>query len=152
MKKTRSKESEEIVFQAIKIVPGLAIGPAFPFKRTIFKLDDFNYKIEDVAHEIKLFDEAGQETIRQLIETKESSSLKKNLQLQSMFDSQIAILKDQDLQKEIKDVIRAQSRSAAYAVITVLQKKKEYFLNLTNEYFRDRAFDMLDLKNRLLKK
>jgi phosphotransferase system enzyme I (PtsI) len=150
MKKTRSKESEEIEFQAIKIVPGLAIGPAFPFKRMIFKLDDFNYKIEDIAHEIKLFDEACQETIRQLSKTKESSSIKKNSQLLSMFDSQIAILNDQDLQKEIKDIIRSKSRSAAYAVITVLQNKKEYFLNLTNEYFRDRAFDMLDLKNRLL--
>lgn len=151
MKKTnKSVKSNEIVFDAVKIVPGLAMGPAFPFKRMIFSIDDYNYEIEDVKHEIELLDNACKETIQQLSEIKKLSSLQKSVQLQNMFDSQITILGDLELVNEIKDLIKEKNRSAGYAVISILQKKKDYFLNLTNEYFRDRAFDMLDIKNRLL--
>jgi phosphotransferase system enzyme I (PtsI) len=149
MKKTKSK-NDEIVFNAIKIVPGLALGPAFPFRRTTFNLDDFNYEVTDIEREIANFLNACTETKRQLIEMRRLNGSNLESHLDGMFDSQIAFLDDEVLQDEIREVIVKKNRSAAYAVIRVLQRKKEYFLNLENEYFRDRAFDILDLKNRLL--
>jgi phosphotransferase system enzyme I (PtsI) len=149
MKKNKSN-TDEIVFDAIKVVPGLALGPAFTFHRATFDLDDLNYEVNDIEKEVSNFLSACEETKRQLREIRRLNGSKLDSQLDGMFESQIAFLEDEFLQNEIREVIVKKNRSAAYAVFRVLQRKKEYFLNLENEYFRDRAFDILDLKNRLL--
>jgi len=148
MKKTSNK-SDEIIFEAIKIVPGLAIGPAHAFHRTSFHIDEFDHEIKDPDREITILDNAISETVKQLKITIDLNAQQLESH-RSLFESHLALLEDDVLRKEIKEAIKQQNRSAAYAVIAVLQRKKEHFLNLEDEYFRDRAFDIIDLKNRLL--
>ena len=54
------------------------------------------------------------------------------------------------MQDEIKTVREDGGNAAGYAVSNVLSKKSEHFINLENTYFRERAFDIIDLKQKLL--
>jgi phosphotransferase system enzyme I (PtsI) len=148
--KKNNTAADEIIFDAVKIVPGLAMGPVYPFRRETYTLDDFNYEVKDIEKEVSNFLDACRETKRQLAEISKLNNFEVDRTVDGMFESQIAFLDDEVLKDEIQEVIVKKNRSAAYAVIRVLQRKKEYFLNLENDYFRDRAFDILDLKNRLL--
>ena len=67
-----------------------------------------------------------------------------------IFESQIAFLKDKILLDEIKAVMQDGGNSAGFAVSSILSKKSEHFINLENTYFRERAFDIIDLKQKLL--
>ena len=52
--------------------------------------------------------------------------------------------------EEIENLIQVKKCSAALAVFTVFREKMDYFMGLENEYFRERALDIQDLKHKLL--
>jgi len=149
--RNRSKiQKKERIVQGLRIVPGLAIGPAFLFGRAPLKVDDISYQVTDVPGELKRFDNACHTTVDQLIRAKNISLSKYPKELIEIFDSQIAIIEDKIFLEEIKNEINDYRCSAAEAITRVLKKKKEYFLTLENKYFRDRAHDIEDLKQKLL--
>jgi phosphotransferase system enzyme I (PtsI) len=151
MKMTDKKSGKtESVFDALCVSPGMAMGPAFHFRKMAFELDDLNYNVSDIDHEIHVFKNACQATIDQLRETQSLSQHLYGEEFVEIFESQIVFLEDQILLAEIEEMIRTEVCSAAYAVFNVFHAKREHFLNLENEYFRDRAIDLLDLKQKLL--
>ncbi len=68
-----------------------------------------------------------------------------------VFDAHIAILEDPDLNKELKDLIVFQKKSAATAIEEVFHKYTDVFSAMDDEYFKERASDIDDLGQRLLK-
>ena len=151
--KTRKEligSKKEVELDVLPIVPGLAMGPAFNFRKFSFDIDDLNYKIESIDAEIKRFRRACEETTVLLQETQELSGAIYEEQFLEIFESQIALIGDDIFLKEIENMIREQKCSAAFAVYTVFREKMDYFFGLKNEYFRERALDIQDLKHKLL--
>jgi len=143
-------EKKEIVLDVVPIVPGLAMGPAYHFRKFSFDIEDFNYLIESVEGELERFRKACSKTIIFLNRTKKLSNVIYEEQFLDIFESQIAILEDTIFLKEIENLIRDKKCSAALAVFTVFREKMDYFMALENEYFRERALDIQDLKHKLL--
>ena len=67
-----------------------------------------------------------------------------------IFTAQRMILEDETLQKKIADLIRNEKTNAEGAVMVVLDSYEAQIRELDNEYIRDRASDLGEIKRRLL--
>jgi phosphotransferase system enzyme I (PtsI) len=148
--KNKETVKKEIYLDVIPIVPGLAMGPAYHFRKFSFNIDDFDYLIESVEGELNRFRAACYKTISFLQKTKKLSTVIYEDEFLDIFESQIALLEDKIFLEEIETLIRNKQCSAALAVFTVFREKMDYFMGLENEYFRERALDIQDLKHKLL--
>jgi phosphotransferase system enzyme I (PtsI) len=149
-KVTGISDKKEIFLEVVPIVPGLAMGPVYHFRKFSFNIDDFDYLIESVEGELQRFRTACSKTISFLTKTKELSNVIYEDEFLDIFESQIALLEDKIFLEEIETLIKHKKCSAALAVFTVFREKMDYFMGLENEYFRERALDIQDLKHKLL--
>lgn len=143
-------QSKQIIIKGQATAPGIAVGPAFIFKPFALNLAEINSSAESVASEIELFESARLKVLDQLSFARKQSNESYGDEFSEIFESQIAFLNDQILQDEIISAMKEGRNSAGYAVSTILAKKSEHFINLENTYFRERAFDIIDLKQKLL--
>jgi phosphotransferase system enzyme I (PtsI) len=150
MKKRSNTVKKEITIDGVRVVSGLAIGPAFPFRRTPLKLEDISYNVADIPGELERFEKACQSTVDMLKRAKELSLPLFPDEVADIFDSQIALVQDKIFLQEIVQEIKNYRCSAAEAVSRIFKKKKEYFLGMENQYFRERAHDIEDLKRKIL--
>ncbi len=142
--------NKEVILDVVPIVPGLAMGPVYHFRKFSFNIEDFDYLIESVEGELDRFSIACSKTINFLKKTKKLSNVIYEDQFLEIFESQIALLEDKIFLVEIENLIKDKKCSAALAVFTVFREKMDYFMGLENEYFRERALDIQDLKHKLL--
>ncbi|NOX88344.1 MAG: phosphoenolpyruvate--protein phosphotransferase [Calditrichaeota bacterium] len=147
--KTR-KIKQEIILTGIPTSPGIASGPAYIFRPFQLNISELEIKVEDINHELDLFNSAIEKVLRQLENAQKSSEAYYQDQFSEIFESQKAFLKDPILINEIKQEIQRSQSSAAFAISKILSKKSEYFINLENRYFRERAYDIIDLKHKLV--
>ena len=63
----------------------------------------------------------------------------------------MGILEDKIFLREVEEVIEKKRYDATYATYVVFRQKKEHFLQMSNEYFRDRAYDIQNLKEMVIK-
>ncbi len=139
-----------MILDVVPIVPGVAMGPVHHFRKFSFNIEDFDYLIESVEGELDRFRIACSKTINFLKKTKKLSNVIYEDQFLDIFESQIALLEDKIFLDEIENLIKDKKISAALAVFTVFREKMDYFMRLENEYFRERALDIQDLKHKLL--
>jgi phosphotransferase system enzyme I (PtsI) len=141
---------KEVILDVVPIVPGVAMGPVHHFRKFSFNIEDFDYLIESVEGELDRFRIACSKTINFLKKTKKLSNVIYEDQFLDIFESQIVLLEDKIFLDEIENFIKDKKSSAAMAVFTVFREKMDYFMGLENEYFRERALDIQDLKQKLL--
>lgn len=138
-----------IVLSGTPVSPGIAIGEVFvyqPFKCKVqelyFELEEaedyivsfikaINIAIEELDHLIKMF-ELDDEKAKILVSHKE-------------------ILNDEEIQSEIKDVIRRKKKLPDFAVKSVYEKYIELFEGIEDPTISARATDLIDVKNRLIR-
>jgi phosphotransferase system enzyme I (PtsI) len=149
-KKTKKDVKKQVLLDVVSIVPGLAMGPCYLFRKFSFTIEDLDYTIESIDAEIDRFRLACIKTSSLLSKTKELSSAVYDDQFLEIFESQIALLEDEIFLKEIETHIRDKKCSAGLAVFTVFREKMDYFMGLQNQYFRERALDIQDLKHKIL--
>lgn len=143
-------QAKQVVLKGQGVAPGIAVGTASLFNAFSINLSELATSVESTENECELF-----ESVRSKVLEDFQAALRQSIdaygdQFSEIFESQIAFLSDPLLIDEIKSMIREENRSASIAVSTVLSQKSEFFLNLENTYFRDRAFDIIDLKQKLL--
>jgi len=70
---------------------------------------------------------------------------------EKIFEGYILLLEDEELEKEIISLIKINSVSADSATNTIIQKHAEALEQLNDEYLKNRAIDIRDIGNRLLR-
>ena len=148
MKNKVPKKQIEIKGQGT--APGIAIGRAYVFKPFAINLAELNSSAEKIEHEIESFESSRNKVLDHLNFAYQQCLNSYDDQFSQIFESQISFLNDPLLIDEIKLKIQNEKYSAAYAISRVLAQKSEHFINLENTYFRERAFDIIDLKQKLL--
>ncbi len=144
------KSRTEVVLDGYAISPGIALGYVYVFRRPSVDFARLDIRSTDVNREIDLFSEARQNVKEQLESARLSSETHYGKQFSDIFDSQKAFLDDPILIKEIEDEIRNTGQTSVSIISKILSQKSDYFINLENIYFRERAFDIIDLKQKLL--
>ena len=131
---------------------GIAIGPAFIYQEMTLDPELRSIADEHVSAEVKRFKKAIKASREYLQKISDESGKIYGKEYAEIIHIQISILEDKIFLDEVELMIKEKKIDAAYATFRVFQNKKEYFLRLTDEYFRERAFDIQNLKRLILKK
>jgi len=150
MKNEFDQTIKEIVLPGMPTSPGVAIGSAFQFHSPKINLNELKVKSEDISHELDFLAKAILKVADRLDISQRASERLYGNQFTEIFESQKAFLKDPVLIKEIEQEIRDSGFGAAFVVSKILAEKGDYFINLDSAYFKDRAYDILDLKQQII--
>jgi phosphotransferase system enzyme I (PtsI) len=150
MKNNSNNSKKEVILEGMATSPGIAIGPVYIFNPYAINLSELELEIDDIENEIVLFEKARLKVLEQLEYSQAHSEALYGNQFNEIFETQKAFLNDTVLMDEIIQTIKDKNKSAVHTVTEILSRKSEYFINLENTYFRERAFDILDLKQKLI--
>lgn len=130
---------------------GIALGKAFVLPAWEWDIPDSELNVADLANEIeRLY--AGIRTSKQEIRViQEEISEVIGEHESTIFDAHLAILDDPIFMQEVQGIISRQYKVAEVAVKEAIEKFANMFDLLDDEYMRERALDIKDVGNRLLK-
>jgi phosphoenolpyruvate-protein phosphotransferase (PTS system enzyme I) len=131
------------VLKGTAVSPGMVIGKAYLFDRMDAQISF--YKLSDpslIAKEIKRLRNAIQESEKQLLEVKKKLSHLKVTEPLYIIDVQIMILKDRKLVSRTLRYIRKMGVNAEWAVRMTIDKYREIFDKVEDEYLKGRFSDI----------
>lgn len=139
------------MIQGIGASNGIAIGKAFVLPNWEWDLPEQKIDVADLAREFdRLYEgirtskveiEQMKDELREVVGTEESY----------IFDAHLAILEDPVFMNEIQGIIQRQYKAAEVAVKEAIDHFVTMFDLLDDEYMKERALDIKDVGNRLLK-
>ncbi|MFC5652159.1 phosphoenolpyruvate--protein phosphotransferase [Paenibacillus solisilvae] len=139
------------MIQGIGASSGIAIGKAFVLPNWEWDLPEQKIDVGDLAREFdRLYEgirtskfeiEQMKDELREVVGTEESY----------IFDAHLAILDDPVFMNEIQGIIQRQYKAAEVAVKEAIDHFVTMFDLLDDEYMKERAIDIKDVGNRLLK-
>ncbi|WAI11836.1 MAG: phosphoenolpyruvate-protein phosphotransferase PtsI [Buchnera aphidicola (Macrosiphum albifrons)] len=131
--------------------PGIAFGTALLLKEEEIVINRKIITIKNIQKEIKRFFEGRQKSIQQLTEIKIKTREKFGKKKESIFEGHIMLLEDEELEKEVTTLIKEKNISAAAATELIIEGQAKALEELKDEYLKNRAIDVRDIGNRLLK-
>ncbi|AJY76421.1 phosphoenolpyruvate--protein phosphotransferase [Paenibacillus beijingensis] len=139
------------MIQGVGASAGIAIGKCFVLPNWEWELPEHKIDVSDLASEFeRLYEgirtskveiEQMKDELREVVGTSESS----------IFDAHLAILEDPVFMSEIQGIIKRQYKAAEVAVKEAIDHFVTMFDLLDDEYMKERALDIKDVGNRLLK-
>ncbi|WP_036745761.1 phosphoenolpyruvate--protein phosphotransferase [Paenibacillus sp. UNC451MF] len=130
---------------------GIAMGRAFVIPTWEWDFPDKLIDVTDLAFEFeRLYD--GIRSSRDEIETiKQEFVSVLGEEQTSIFDAHLAILEDPVFMNEVQGIMQKQYKAAEVAVKEAIEKFVNMFDLLDDQYMKERALDIKDVGNRLLK-
>ncbi|MBQ1786302.1 MAG: phosphoenolpyruvate--protein phosphotransferase [Turicibacter sp.] len=127
---------------------GIAIAKAFKLIEP--QLTVVKSTISDVEAEINLYKEALVKTTEELQKIKVKAAQNLSEEEAAVFDAHINMANDPELLSQTTDKIKTENVNASYAFDEVSNMFIMMFESMDNEYFRERAADIKDIKKRIL--
>ncbi len=128
------------------------MGPARHFISPVYHVPTHEIAPGKIAAEIKLFRRAMNESRDEIKNLREKLKLKVDDPAEQILISHQMLLQDRELIREITMAIKSERMNAAHAVRRIFQAKAHYLDSLSNELFRARAADIIDVKRRVLRR
>nr|BAA76879.1 enzyme I [Buchnera aphidicola (Acyrthosiphon pisum)] len=131
--------------------PGIAFGTALLLKEDEIVINRKIINIKNITKEIERFFEGRRKSIHQLTEIKTKPKEKFGEKKESIFEGHIMLLEDEELEQEVISLIKEKNMSAAAATELIIEGQAKALEKLKDEYLKNRAIDVRDIGNRLLK-
>ncbi|QCI18059.1 phosphoenolpyruvate-protein phosphotransferase PtsI [Buchnera aphidicola (Aphis nasturtii)] len=131
--------------------PGIAFGNALLLKNEDIVINRKIISVENIQIEINKFFNGRQKSVNQLTEIKLITEQKFGTKQAGIFEGHIMLLEDEELEKEIIDLIKEKRISAAEATEYVINAQAKTLEKIKDEYLKNRAIDVRDIGLRLLK-
>ncbi|XBC38778.1 MAG: phosphoenolpyruvate-protein phosphotransferase PtsI [Buchnera aphidicola (Melaphis rhois)] len=139
------------MISGILVSPGIAFGNALLLTEEKICINRNKIPHQSIQQEVQKFIKGKFKTITQLKSIKlEVAKTFKNNQ-EDIFEGHIMLIEDEELEENILFLIQEKHLSAEYATKTVIEKQATVLENLCDEYLRNRAIDIRDIGNRLIK-
>lgn len=136
-------------FNGVPVSPGIAIGEVFLLETRRRNLPDHVIQASGVAAEIERLSRAVEQAQRELEDMKRRAGLPDDIA--AIFSTHDMLLTDATLRLEIETCIRERMVPAENAVAHVFDGFVARFRALGEEYFAQRAADLRDVEDRLLR-
>lgn len=128
---------------------GISIAKAHVIENQNFKID--RKIVDDSKQEIMIFNDAIKEAEKQISKLRKQSIEKLGEKKAAIFDAHLAILKDPELEKQVKDLINNEKVNASFAVQEIGNNFKTIFLSMEDQYMKERASDVEDVTSRVIR-
>jgi phosphotransferase system enzyme I (PtsI) len=141
----------EVVFKGIAAAPGIAIGPVYLYSKLVPEVNARAITPEDVPAEIERLRNANARAEKELRKIHAFAEQKLGSSSATIFEAQIMILGDTILMDTIERRIADELRNAEFIVSDEISKYKHLMLAATDEYMHERAHDVDDVMNRIIR-
>ena len=144
-------QSQEETFRGIGASKGIAIGPAYLFVNK--EIENSCEKLEpgNVEEEIERFLTALQRSEKELEKIERVTTQKLGQAYSDLFQAQIMLLHDQVLTESITRRIRDEKKPAQLVIDEEFDNYLEHFNKSSELLFQERAQDLVDIKNRIIR-
>ncbi|MBP3961161.1 phosphoenolpyruvate--protein phosphotransferase [Paenibacillus lignilyticus] len=139
------------MIQGIGASSGIAIGKAFVLPNWEWDLPEQKIDVADLAREFDRLYEGIRTSKVEIEQMKDELREVVGPEETSIFDAHLAILDDPVFMNEIQGIIQRQYKAAEVAVKEAIDHFVTMFDLLDDEYMKERALDIKDVGNRLLK-
>ncbi|MDO7905286.1 phosphoenolpyruvate--protein phosphotransferase [Paenibacillus sp. JX-17] len=139
------------MIQGIGSAAGVAIGSAFVLPGWEWEMPDQKMDAVDLAKEFERLYEGIRTSKNEIEYIKNEFKEMVGPEESSIFDAHLAILEDPVFMNEIQGIIERQYKAAEVAVKEAIDHFVTMFDLLDDEYMKERAIDIKDVGNRLLK-
>jgi phosphotransferase system enzyme I (PtsI) len=140
-----------MMIKGIAASPGIEIGKAYLLKEYPISIDKNNISAEAAPEEISKVDGAIEKSKEQLEKIKEKAEKELGADKAEIFGAHLMMLEDEVFLNEIKDKISAELIKAENATSLVVEAYTAMFQSMEDEYLRERAADIKDIGDRLVK-
>lgn len=144
-------DRNEIVLHGIPASPGIMIGKAYVVAKQAPRVEEKAILETEVPLELERLQHAVERSERELQKVLQLTEQKVGSQKAKIFEAQIMILSDTVLFDSIRKRIQKDLKSAEYVVHREISKYQQLMMNSTDEYMRERAHDVEDVKNRIIR-
>ncbi len=148
---TTHHQTEELVLKGIPASPGIAIGPVLLFEKHKPVVTEKNIGPDEVETEIARLRQAVERSNRELSKIHEFAKQKLGEHQAKIFEAQLMILEDYVLFESIDKRVRSERKNVEFVVHDEIEKYHRVMAAATDEYTRDRALDVEDLRNRIIR-
>ncbi|NTV02671.1 MAG: phosphoenolpyruvate--protein phosphotransferase [Chlorobiaceae bacterium] len=138
-------------YLGIGIAKGFAIGEAFEFVTESIEHDSVEMSKKNVEDEVDRFRTALQRSEKELKKIERVTTRKIGKVYSDLFQAQIMLLNDPQLIDAISGRIRKELKPAHLVIEQEFEKYLELFINSDDIVFRERAADLHDIKDRIIR-
>ena len=140
-----------LVKRGIAVSPGVAIGPALLFGAENFKLSRHYTSKSEIDTEVGRFHTALDAVCTDIEENQRVATERLGKEYGAIFGAHVLMARSPELVSEVERLIREETNTPERACEIVLNKYAKLFQELGSRYHAERAQDIYDLKNRLLR-
>lgn len=140
-----------IELKGIAASSGIAIGQAYLWKKEEFVIPKNSISEDQIAGEIQLFEEALIKTRHEILDLQKKISREMGQSEAEIFDAHLLVLEDRMLIEEVISQLKKERLNAAYIFHNLLKKYVQVFLNIQDEYLKERVSDINDVGRRILR-
>lgn len=148
---TEDKIKSEIIMRGIPAAPGIAIGNIYLYTRDVPSAIERVLNPENIDSEIERLKKAIAKSEKELTKILSFAQAKIGESKSKIFEAQIMILRDQFLIDSLVKRIRSELRNAEFIVNNEISKYEKMMLMAHDDYMHERAHDVDDLKNRIIR-
>jgi phosphoenolpyruvate-protein phosphotransferase (PTS system enzyme I) len=141
----------ELVLKGVPAAGGIAYGPAFILDHQEFIVSPRAIGVNEVASEIARFEEAIDETRRELTVLRDKIDQELGGAHAQIFDAHLLVLEDPMLRDGVTKGIEKEKNSAEYIFVKVIKSYVKALSSIEDEYLRERSSDINDIAKRVLK-
>ncbi|MCC6398330.1 MAG: phosphoenolpyruvate--protein phosphotransferase [Bacteroidetes bacterium] len=141
----------EIIFKGIAAAPGIAVGPVYLYSKVVPEVNARAIAPDDVPAEIERLRNANARAEKELRKIHAFAEQKLGSTSATIFEAQIMILGDTILMGTIERRIADELQNAEFIVHDEISKYKHLMLAATDEYMHERAHDVDDVMNRIIR-
>jgi phosphotransferase system enzyme I (PtsI) len=141
----------EVTLKGIPAAPGISVGPAYVYSKELPSVSKKEIAPDEVESEINRLKNATARSQKELQKILAFAEQKLGSQSAKIFEAQIMILGDQILMETIEKRIADENLNAEHLVSDEITKYKRMMLAAHDEYMHERAHDLDDVMNRIIR-
>jgi len=137
------------------MIKGIPVSEGYAFAKVLRIIDDSidttKKIVSDPMQEINHFYEAIDKTVLQLNALKDETEKKFGIDTAKIFEAHMMIADDPEIKNLVVDKIKTESCNLVYALKSVVDFYVDLFKDLDDEYLKERASDLIDVSQRMIK-
>ena len=141
----------ESIYKGIPVSPGTAIGPAMILGDTCPVVEQYHIPQEEVKDEIKRFHKALELTSDQIKQLQKHLDAALDEKHSKIFDAHLLLTQDPQIISAVESAIKEEHLNADFLFKRIIDKYINIISSMQDKYIRERAIDIRDVSNRVLK-
>ena len=150
MTSTQQTQTERSL-RGIAASPGIAIGPVYLFRKQQPVVEERQVPSGETEQEIARLNTAVERSRKELSKIYDFAKQKLGEHQAKIFEAQLMILEDAILFDSIDSRVRKEGKNVEFIVHDEIEKYHRLMVASEDEYTRERALDVEDLRNRILR-